>query len=64
MMDNVWITFCAYTYSYSYKIALRKEKMADKRKQTEEIYSDLLNRDNQSFWKKWNSLKAKGENLT
>ena len=37
--------------------------MADKKKKTEEMYSDLLNRENQSFWKKWNSLNRVGHSL-
>ena len=42
---------------------LRKEKKEAEKKQTENMYADLLNRDHNSFWKSWNKLNKVGNSL-
>ena len=54
---------CKKNCHYRYKIALRKEKLAAKKKISDDMYNDLLNRDNTSFWKAWNSLNRVGHSL-
>ena len=54
---------CKRNCHFRYKIALRKEKAADLKKRSDAMYTDLLNRDSNAFWKKWNSINRVGNNL-
>ena len=51
---------CKKECHYRYKIALRKHKQADQKQQSDAMYDDLLNRNNNAFWKSWNSINRVG----
>jgi hypothetical protein len=53
------------TAHYKYKRALKKAKLDDSREVSDELYHNVISKDNDKFWKKWNTINGRdGSNVT
>ena len=48
---------------YRYKKEIRKCKREDEKRQNDALFDDLMGRDTNAFWKKWNSINRIGDPL-
>ena len=54
---------CKKRCHYKYKIAIRKSKAEDESAMNDNLYTDLLNCDSNSFWKSWNKINRVGDTI-
>ena len=48
---------------YKYKTAIRKQKADCKKQKTDDMHSNLLENDSNSFWRKWNTMNKSGSSI-
>ena len=54
---------CKRDCSLKYKTAIRKQKASFEKKNIDDMHTNLLERDSNSFWIRWNSLNRKGSSI-
>ena len=54
---------CKRDCQLKYKSAIRKYKMKDEKQKSDDLFSDLTQKNGVSFWKTWNSINKTGESI-